>query len=289
MTPDTTSDLAGHLHTLYRAPSKHNAYQSVPDFVADSLNYREEIDDSWRGDHCRLAYLLKVWPLERLRTLTDIGANTGFFALSLAHRFPSLHVTACEPDRTHATFIRTIASTFRLTNVDVIPKGVTLRSLSGFREQDAALLLNVLHHAGYDFEPSLPRTREAFDDYAKRFLGRLARTRRHLFFQMGSNWGGDKLNPLVPRDAHVDKLRYMAGLLTHGGWQIRRVAYPTRLDSVVTYLDLPETITASLNCATAPSSDEQIARAIADYDLDQFPGEFYKRPLFVCESDAPNA
>lgn len=289
MTPETTPDLAAHLHALYRAPSKHNAYQSVPEFVAESLNYQEPIDDSWRGDHCRLTYLLQVWPCEQLRTLTDIGANTGFFSLSLAHRFPHLAVTACEPDRTHATFIRTIASAFRLSNLQVIPKGVSLRSLAGFRQQDAVLLLNVLHHAGYDFESSLPRTREAFDDYATRYLRGLARTRRHLLFQMGSNWGGDKLNPLVPRDAHVEKLRYMAGLLTGAGWQINHTAYPTRVNGIVTYVDLPEMVTASLNAGAVPVADNDIARAIDAYDLDQFPGEFYKRPLFVCTSNHADA
>jgi FkbM family methyltransferase len=135
-------DLADQLHALYCEPSKHHAYQNVPDFVSDALGYRETIDDRWRGDHCRLNYLLSVMPVAQWQSLTDIGANTGFFTLSLAHRFPELQVTACEPDRTHAKFIRTIANTFGMRNVEVMPKGVTLRSLSGFQRKDAVLLLN---------------------------------------------------------------------------------------------------------------------------------------------------
>lgn len=284
MTQPQTSDLADQLHALYREPSKHHAYQNVPDFVSDAIGYRETIDDRWRGDHCRLAYLLSALPLASLRSLTDIGANTGFFTLSLAHRFPQLQVTACEPDRTHAKFIRTIANTFGMRNVEVIPKGVTLRSLSGFQPKDAVLLLNVLHHAGYDFDASLPRTRDAFDVHARQYLGALAAKRAHLFFQMGSNWGGDKNNPLVPRDAHADKLRYMAGLLLDGGWRIRRVAYPTRVDGVVTYIDLPSSLVVELNDLPLAVGDHSILGALAGYDLDQFPGEFYKRPLFTCES-----
>jgi hypothetical protein len=279
-----TDQLAEQLHALYQEPSKHHAYQSVPDFVSEVLDYREPIDDHWRGDHCRLRYLLTALPFEQLRTITDIGANTGFFSLSLAHRFPHLQVTACEPDGTHAKFIRTIASTFRLPNLDVIPKGVTLRSLSGWQRKDAALLLNVLHHAGYDFDATLPRTRAAFDDHARQYLRGIATKRAHLFFQMGSNWGGDKANPLVPRDAHVEKLRYMSGLLVDGGWRIGRVAFPTRVDGAVTYRDLPQDLVTALNTDPADVDDAAIMRAVETYNLDQFPGEFYKRPLFTCET-----
>lgn len=279
-----TDDLTGQLHALYREPSKHHAYQSVPAFVSEALDYREPIDDHWRGDHCRLAYLMKALPLEDLGSLTDIGANTGFFSLSLAHRFKRLQVTACEPDRAHAKFIRTIVSAFRLANLEIIPKGVTLRSLSGFQRKDAALLLNVLHHAGYDFDTALPRTRAAFDQYATQYLRGLAGKRGHLFFQMGSNWGGDKNNPLVPRDAHAEKLRYMAGLLVDGGWRICRAAYPTRVDGVITYRDVPGEIVAGLNECAADVDDAAIMGAVGPCDLDQFPGEFYKRPLFTCAS-----
>ena len=279
-----TDHLAEQLHALYREPSKHHAYQSVPDFVSDVLDYREPIDDRWRGDHCLLAYLLTALPLEQLRTITDIGANTGFFSLSLAHRFPELQVTACEPDGTHAKFIRTIASTFRLTNLDVMPKGVTLRSLSGWQRKDAALLLNVLHHAGYDFDVTLPRTRAAFDEHAKQYLRSIATKRVHLVFQMGSNWGGDKTNPLVPRDAHAEKLRYMSGLLVDGGWRITRIAYPTRVGGAVTYLDVPDHLISALDDGPRDVDDAAIMRAVDRYNLDQFPGEFYKRPLFTCRS-----
>lgn len=278
-----TDALAGQLHALYQEPSKHHAYQSVPDFVSAAINYREPIDDRWRGDHCRLRYLMETLPLATLRTLTDVGANTGFFSLSLAHRFPHLQVTACEPDRTHAKFIRTIASTFGLRNIEVIPKGVTRESISGFQRKDAVLLLNVLHHAGYDFETSLPRTREAFDDYATQYLLALSKKRALMLFQMGSNWGGDKANPLVARDAHVEKLRYMAGLLTAGGWHIQRAAYPTRIAGVVTYRDLPDNVITAINGGDA-LSDDAIGQAIDAFALDQFPGEFYKRPLFTCAS-----
>lgn len=278
-----TDVLAEHLHALYREPSKHHAYQSVPDFVSEALDYQETIDDRWRGDHCRLRYLMDALPLSTLQTLTDVGANTGFFTLSLAHRFPNLQVTACEPDHTHARYIRTIANTFGLRNVEVIPKGVTLQSISGFQRKDAVLLLNVLHHAGYDFEASLPRTRDAFDEYATDYLSALSKKRALMLFQMGSNWGGDKNNPLIARDAHVEKLRYMAGLLTAGGWHIQRAAYPTRIADVVTYRDLPDNVVDALN-GGAPIDHAALERAIGRYDLAQFPGEFYKRPLFTCAS-----
>ena len=282
-----TEALAVQLHDLYREPSKHHGYQSVPDFVTAAIDYREPIDQGWRGDRCRLHYLLHAIPFDRLTTVTDIGANTGYFALSLAHAFPHLAVTACEPDRQHAKFIRTIASAFSLANLDVIPKSVSLRSLSGFQTKDAALLLNVLHHAGYDFDTDLPRNKAAFTEYAIDYLSALSAKRQYLFFQMGSNWGGDTSNPLVPRDAHLEKLRYFASLLVNGGWTICRVAYPTRVDGRVEYRDLPEMVTGALNDDPEGVFDEVLTVGLRGFDFDQFPGEFYRRPLFTCVSTHP--
>jgi hypothetical protein len=277
--------LAAQLQALYGEPSKHHGYQSVPDFVSAALDYRPEIDEGWRGDRCRLAYALEHLPLAHVRALTDIGANTGFFALSLAHRFPHLQVSACEPNRAHAKFVRTVAGAFHLPNLEVVPKGVTLKSLPGFQRKDAVLLLNVLHHAGYDFDQGLPRTRDAFTAYAVQYLAALATKRALMLFQMGSNWGGDKANPLVERDRHMEKLRYIAALLVDGRWRLAKVAYPARqAGGSIGYVNLPEAVVQALNADPVAADEDLLAHSLDAHDLNQFPGEFYKRPLVVCVS-----
>lgn len=280
-------DLTDPLQSLYSEPAPIDAWRPLPDFVSQAIMSPDTTAEQWRGNHCRLAYLLHALPLDQLTTLTDIGASTGFFSLSLAHAFPHLSVTACEPDKTRAKFIRTIASAFRLPNLEVIPKYVTLRSLAGFQRKDAALLLNVLHRAGYDFETTLPRTRAAFAEYAMDYLAALAGKRDYLAFQMGTFWGDHTSAPLVPGNNRFDMLRYVSALLVNSGWTICRVAYPTRLEGAVLYRDLPEMVAGTLNDDPEGVFDEIITAGLRGFELDQLPGEFSRRPLFICASARP--
>ena len=105
-----------------------------------------------------------------------------------------------------------------------------------------------------------------------------------MVFQMGSNWGGDKANPLVERDRHAEKLVYFSALLSRARWRIARVAYPTRRDGVITYLNMPAAEVKALNGEPGTPNLDRLSEQIAAYRLDQFPGEFYRRPMFVCTS-----
>ena len=93
------------LKILYADASKHSAYQNIPDFVSAELGYVETIDEGWRGDRSRLAFLnTKRQPAPGERWM-DFGANTGFFVLSLAKDHPQTMFIAVEANPNHARFI----------------------------------------------------------------------------------------------------------------------------------------------------------------------------------------
>src|SRR6266496_1777913 len=96
------SGIKDELKALYGDASKHSAYQSIPDFVSAALGYSEVIDEGWRGDKPRLAYLLRTRQPADGELWGDFGANTGFFTLSLAYRYPNVRFAAIEAHPNHA-------------------------------------------------------------------------------------------------------------------------------------------------------------------------------------------
>jgi hypothetical protein len=268
------------LRALYADASKHSAYQSIPTFVSDKLKYREEIDQGWRGDHPRLRYLLRVRQPSPGEHWGDFGANTGFFTLSLARDYPATTFTAIEANPNHATFIRRLADYFELSNVRVVSESVGVQGLRGLPAFDFLLHLNVLHHAGHDFDATFVPSRDAFPDYAVRYLGVLRERVAAMLFQLGSNWGGAKTEPLIGVRDDDAKLALFSGWLQSAGWRVREVAYAERApDGDVTYAGCSWSFPHAADSATGMTSPTLQAR------LDAFPGEFYRRPLFVCSRD----
>src|SRR5690606_37727965 len=152
---------------LYADSSKHSVYQNVPDFVSAELGYTEAIDEGWRGDRQRLAFLAECRTPADGETWLDFGANTGFFTLSLAHEFPQTAFLAVEANPNHARFIEKVANYFEMRNVEVIQQAVGLRELPALPGTDFMLHLNVLHHAGHDFDKELVPSLSDFPAYAK--------------------------------------------------------------------------------------------------------------------------
>ncbi len=278
------AELREELHRLYADASKHSRYQSVPDFVSEALGYQEAIDQGWRGDRPRLAYLAERHRPKAGERWGDFGANTGFFTLSLAHRHPDSHFVAIEANPNHARFIRQIVEQFGLGNVEVLEAEIGLRTLPRLPRMDFLLHLNVLHHAGSDFDADLVGSVEDFPEYAARYLTSLRGRARRMLFQLGSNWGGDRRRPLVGRREDVAKLRLFAGWLDAAGWRIESVAYPTRAPGgEVRYRDLA--FSHERQETWLRYQDDDLEAEIDSCGLGTFPGEFYLRPIFICEGE----
>jgi hypothetical protein len=280
------SELKSELQKLYADASKHSVYQNIPDFVSAELGYTETIDENWRSDRPRLAYMLASRPPAAGESWLDFGANTGFFTLSLARQFPQTRFVAVEANPNHARFIARVAQYFGMSNVEVIERAVALADLHELPHSDCLLHLNVLHHAGHDFDADLVPERSGFPDYARRYLGLLRGRANAMFFQMGSNWGGDKRQPLVGVREDVEKLEAFSGWLRSAMWHTAAIAYATHeSEGSIRYQDLPA---AALQTARQGGlSDPAILKPLFErIDLDRFPGEFYRRPLIFCTAGA---
>jgi hypothetical protein len=277
------NELKAELQKLYSDASKHSVYQNVPDFVSAEIGYTEPIDEAWRGDRPRLSYLAGLRAPKAGEQWVDFGANTGFFTLSLAKQYPRTSFVAVEANPNHSRFISLVAKYFALDNVSVFERSIGAAQLAQLPRSDFLLHLNVLHHAGHDFDAAEVRAPEGFPGYARRYLALLRERTRGMLFQLGSNWGGDKRQPLVDARNDALKLGTFSGWLRDAGWRISAVAYARReQEGSIRYLELPSQLCSSLNARHSIDAAEagKVFRA-----LDQFPGEFYRRPLFACDTE----
>jgi hypothetical protein len=262
-----------HLRSLYRDGSKHAVYQNIPRFVSEEIGYFETINETWRGDTARYAYLKQVLPWAELASVADIGANTGFFTLSLAHEFPGKRFAAYELNANHCGLMRAVQGHFSMANVEVHNEGLTAGTVDTLPQYDLMILLNVLHHMGADFDRQEPVDPENFRGHALAMLRQLRHKTRYLALQVGYNLWGDKAQPIVdPADPEA-MCRYMVSLLDEAGWSIShfgmydaaRRSYESLPQEA--FDGAPEALGAALQRLGAADSSE-----------------FYKRPLLVCKT-----
>jgi hypothetical protein len=271
------------LEALYNDGSKHSRYQNIPEFVRNELGYTETIDENWRGDTARFAYLTDALCFGPGKSVGEIGANTGFFTLSLAHANPASTFYAYEINATHAAFIQDIADSFEMRNLVVKAQGVDMEGIALMEKHDILLNYNVLHHAGVDFDSDILTSVDDYEAYATEYLKRMAAKTKTMVFQIGSNWGGNKLKPIVPLDDDAGKIALNVRLFKNAGWNILDISLHTRLKGSLEYRSLSAEILDEINACPVGSEKELIQNLV---DLTEFPGfsEFYRRPVFIVES-----
>lgn len=276
--------LKDELHRLYSDASKHSIYQNIPDFVSIELGYTEPIDEAWRGDRPRLAYLLSKRIPAPGEKWVDFGANTGFFTLSLARQYPKTTFIAVEANPNHVRFIDSVAHHFHLNNVETLHRAIGVSDLDNLPQCDFLLHLNVLHHAGHDFDINFVKNKHQFSQYAQVYLNRLHVRALGMLFQIGNNWGGDKSQPLVDMQDDARRLQTFFAWLHHAGWQTRAISYARHGHSGrIGYQDLSEHTRHAL-IDDSVRGTAILTKALGTFELDRFPGEFYRRPLFLCDT-----
>jgi hypothetical protein len=272
------------LRELYGEKSKHSQYQSIPDFISQALGYSETIDQDWRGDRARLAHIQATSPPQAGQAWVDFGANTGFFTLSLAHANPQARFMAIEATPSHASFIALLARHFGLANVSVLNEALGADDLARIGHCDVLLHLNVLHHAGHDFDAGRVTGPGDFDPYAVAYLADLRRCARRLVFQVGSNLWGDKQRPLTTMEDDDARLAHQRRLLAQAGWRFADIAYAGRdAAGAVRYDSMPQALVAGANHDPAGPLPPAVHDWLAARHLENFRGEFHRRPLVACE------
>ena len=279
-------NLCEELKNRYADGSKHANYQNLPEFVKQEIDFDVNIDESWRGDTARYRYISARLALKEGEVIGDIGANTGFFTLSLARRQPGARFLAYEINPRHVEFIHLVKRHFGMSNVEVREKGVSLDAIDTLERHDLLLNFNVLHHAGVDFDQGMIASPDRFMDYAVRYLAALGRKTSSMLFQMGYNWGGDKTRPIVELQDDWAKMLFSVRCFLQSGWQVDTIALCRKTTSGREYVDVPEQLRAAVleqaQGLTAPDP-QQAAALLAPYDLPHL-SEFYRRPLFGVSS-----
>jgi hypothetical protein len=251
--------------------------------VREALGYQEQIDENWRGDTARYADLIQKIPFQELSRVGEIGANTGFFTLSLAHGFSKTVFYAYEINPSHVRFMQDVCEAFHMDNVVVMKQGVDSDHADSLIHHDLLLNYNVLHHAGVDFDQDKLASEADFQTYAVDYLRRLLPKATRMVFQMGSNWGGNKQKPLVPLDNDAGKIALNAQIFKQAGWMIEDIAIHTRKEGRLAYRSLDGSLIDRLQ--KAPLGDEKgiIETEVDLSELTSF-SEFYRRPIFIVRS-----
>lgn len=248
------------LLSYYDDHSKHSHYQNYPSFVGEALGTKSGIDENWRGDTARYHYMEAHIPFDRFVSVGDIGANTGRFCLDLAHSHPSIRFTAIERNPNNIRFISLVKESFSMCNIETLCGTAEYGNISDLGKYDAVLLMNVLHHAGVDFDMDLVRSPDKVEDYIVRYLIRLKEITGFLVFQMGYNWGGDKSKPIVSPSCPDAMIEYMQRVCDKSGWEISATA-------------LYESKTKAYVDSASPERDVLHPDFLSN-------SEFYKRPLY---------
>lgn len=276
------SDALERIQRAASARGKHTDYQRLPDFLP------QHVKDCIPVTSMHLEKERLDWMLERVdfreKRVIEIGANSGYFSLMLA-RTQKARVDAYEPFPAHAEFTRVLAQVCGLqTAVSVHEEPVTLESISRLPTVDVLIFLNVIHHAGFDFDDGSHATdKEQWWRFASDYLSRLKAVSDIMVFQMGYTLGGVAGRLCRDPDIH----HFTRRLLQQSGW---RILHHGAIRS------LPVN-TAKLSYSDVSSDDK--VRTISNTRLHRLAANavsrltgraqlttrrFAQRPMFICEA-----
>lgn len=242
---------------FYSRKSKHSNYQVLPEKL-QSIVSSKDVQTKTRYEKERLEYILSEVVVKD-KTVLDIGGNTGYFLFELLNAgAASAHLY--EGNKDHADFVKLAAKVLNVDGKIRVTNKYYLFDGSHIEHYDVALLLNVLHHIGDDYDKKNLTVREAKNNIIKQ-LNSMSKTCNTLIFQIGYNWKGDPSNCLFDEGTKEEMIDFVKSSTTNN-WEIVSVGIAERRDSGIVYCNL---------------SDNNIER-------DDSLGEFLNRPLFIMKS-----
>lgn len=194
--------------------SKHSSYQVLPRRLQRMLGETAVMTRS-RHELERMDFIAAHLDIAG-RTVLDIGANTGYFSFECLER-GARSVSAYEGNDVHAEFLHHAAAALG----EEARLGITGTYLSFPHPGlpgvfDLGLLMNVLHHVGDDFGDQPPDA-----DAARLFVGEslrgMVRHCRHLVFQLGYCWMGDRERPLFRHGTKQEQIDFVADAVAGDG------------------------------------------------------------------------
>ena len=102
---------------------------------------------------------------------------------------------------------------------------------------------------------------------------------------MRNNRGGDKKNPIIGREDDIDKILFTAKLFKKAGRNVVQIALATQdVTKKIVYTNMPLELLAKTNQGALNAGTPELIEWVKKTRLDQFIGEFYRRPIFIAAS-----
>jgi len=209
----------------------------------------------------------------------DLGASLGYFSLRLASEYDA-HVYACEPISVYADLIQMFTKICRLEDrLQVKKNSITIDDLDSLPETDLFLHLNILHHAGVQYDQHRVNSIEDWRKYSQDYLQKLSEKTNVLLIQFANVW-----NDTVIFDSS-ETVPFTKELLSDSGWRVHTIGAISDFDSL-TY----ETFAASdCDCIVRVAIMRNKETNLVDYTIEgkhvaSFPTGLAQRPLWLCQS-----
>lgn len=263
---------------------KHANYQDLP--RALKMNFYEEFKIlNWnpnRLDMPRLIWILDALKNKNIKSITDIGSNSGFFSVELQQSYDATCI-AFEPHAPHADALSLIKELCDIedSKLEVKNVGVALQDIEKLKGSDLLIFLNVLHHAGDDFDADQVKNLSDWRGYSKKYLECLSSKYDYMFFQLGNAWKGSAQKLFDDQNFFTETVN----LLEISGWRIESAGL------IESFIDTPKYRTFSTksgviaqNVIREVSGIRKIIRYCANkisFDVDY---KFLNRPIYLCKS-----
>lgn len=248
---------------LHNDGGKHSNYQNFPKFVVDKFGIEADIDENWRGDSARFTFINDNVSFGYNYKVLDVGANTGRFCLDLAYNNKDSIFYAYELNKNYIECINLIKEEFDLKNVYSEAISVGLNDIEKVPCFDIIFHMNVLHHAGVDFDIDIYKNFCNFKEYSIEYLSKLSRKCNTLIFQTGYNLGGNKNNPIILPNDIKGMIDFEIDIFKNSNFEVEKMAlynYDNKQYVLYENNKFIEKLTSS-KCS-----------------------EFYKRPIFILKS-----
>lgn len=272
------------LIALLKERGKHTGYQMLPPCLEEAMGENIKDLSGCKGHDVSRYQWFKSKCSSLNGPVLDIGANLGYFSFRIIQDFKA-KVIAYEPYRPQAQILSLIRDICEIdpNNVVIENKGVGLRDIESLPEAEMIILLNVLQHAGEDFDQELVISSAKWRDYAVEYLKKLKYKAPVIFFQMGYTWKGHSKKLCEDKDI----IDFTVQLLDDAGWRVKHCGIVKKVDSSLFYED--ETVSTTEHNAVFLKAWDNLPAKIMKKIIRAIWPEYFKiyrfaqRPLWICE------
>jgi len=230
-------------------------------------------------DRVRYNWLIKQIKPNRMSVI-EIGSNLGYFILRLASEF-NASVKAYEPVFEYSKATSLMAELCDLAkNISCISDGLLKEDLFKLSKSDLIINLNVLHHAGVEYDSESLKNAGGWQNYFLEYLSILSQKGQRLFLQTGNISSEKRLFSME------DAVPYINSLLKRSGWNTKAVGIIEDFDKLSYSTYSSSELDRVPNTLCTRNKDTGLVDYFRNNKLCvSFPTGLAARPLWYCESN----